>query len=140
MIWIISTAEVEIPVIDLKNVFDVLDEDDDGASAEKRNDSTEMILMLVQCGSILMLDVPPLDVGMLGAPRYHLHQRNGSTGCLGGGASQVLNQVEGSGSVLFIDMVRPKKIPSTRQVKDALYLSELLDKGQEPSVTHFFGR
>jgi hypothetical protein len=57
-------AEVEIPVVDLKNVFDVLDEDDDGASsAELRNKITQL-LMLVQNGSIfnMMLDVPHLDV------------------------------------------------------------------------------
>jgi hypothetical protein len=55
---------VEIPVVDLKNVFDVLDEDDDGASsAELRNKITQL-LMLVQNGSIfnMMLDVPHLDV------------------------------------------------------------------------------
>ena len=78
-------AEVEIPVVDLKNVFDVLDEDDDGASSvefEKQNFST------FDAGSKwfnIHYDVGCSTFGC--ALRYHLHQRNGSTGCLGGGLS-----------------------------------------------------
>lgn len=155
-IWMIGSsqngAEVEIPVVDLKNVFDVLDEDDDGASSVELRNKISQLLMLVENGSIfnVILDVPHLGCAL----RYHLHQRNGSTGCLGGGLSHgfancwITKIQRGSVRSILVDLLidmtcyqrRCTIDPQWRQVKDALYLSELLDKGQEPSKTQLFGR
>ena len=56
-------AEVEIPVIDLKNVFDVLDEDDDGGSLNVENLDAENMDLWIYMVQYSMFVGSSADIG-----------------------------------------------------------------------------